>query len=82
MTDVVFEVEQAGCESCAARVRAALEPHARVDAIAIDAEGDFATVHANGVDLSEDAVNAALVTASHGSGHAYRVRAGSWRTEA
>lgn len=78
MSPVVFEVEQAGCESCAARVRAALEPLARVDEIAIDEEADAATVHASG-DVTESAVNGALAAASHGSGHVYRVRPGSWR---
>ena len=82
MTQVVFEVEQAGCESCAARVRAALEPLGEVGEIAIDAEADAATVRARGAGLSEEAVNAALAEASHGSGHTYRVRAGSWQTEA
>ena len=73
MTTVVFEVEQAGCESCAARVRAALEPLGEVGEIAIDAGADSATVRAADA-LTEDAVNAALEAASHGSGHVYRVR--------
>lgn len=81
MAEVVFEVEQAGCESCAARVRAALEPLGEVGEIAIDEQADAATVRARGAELSEDAVNAALAGASHGSGHEYRVRAGSWRAE-
>ena len=81
MTTVVFEVEQAGCESCAARVRAALEPLGEVGEIAIDAGADSATVRAADA-LTEDAVNAALEAASHGSGHVYRVRSGSWRAEA
>lgn len=79
MTEVVFEVEQAGCESCAARVRAALEPLGAVDEIAVDPDADAAMVRARGAGLSEDAVNAALAAASHGSGHTYRVRAGSWQ---
>ena len=78
MGAVVFEVEQAGCESCAARVRAALEPLGVVDEIAIDAGADAATVRARG-DLDESAVNTALAAASHGSGHTYRVRSGSWQ---
>lgn len=80
MGSVVFEVEQAGCDSCAARVRAAVEPLGVVDEIAIDADADAATVRARG-DLDESAVNAALAAASHGSGHTYRVRAGSWQAE-
>ena len=82
MAEAVFEVEQAGCESCATRVRAALEPLADVTEIAIDAEADAATVRATGAGLSENAVNEALEAASHGSGHAYRVRPGSWQAGA
>ena len=67
-----------GCESCAARVRAALEPIGDVDEILVDEQADVATVRARG-DLGEDAVNAALAAKSHGSGHTYRVRAGSWQ---
>ena len=78
MTEVVFEVEQAGCESCAARVRAALEPLGEVAEIAIDEQADAATVRARGASFSEDAVNVALAAASRGSGHEYRVRVGSW----
>jgi copper chaperone CopZ len=73
---LTFVVEQAGCESCAARVRSALEPLAEIEAIEVDEQEDAATVRAAG-DLSEEAVNEALQTASHGSGHAYRVRPGS-----
>jgi copper chaperone CopZ len=80
MTAVVFEVEQAGCESCAARVRAALEPLTDVGEIAIDAEADRATVRASG-ELTQHAVDGALEAASHGSGHLYRVSPGSWREE-
>jgi copper chaperone CopZ len=75
---VTFVVEQAGCESCAARVRGALEPLAEVEAVEIDEEADAATVRAAGA-LSEEAVDEALGAASHGSGHAYRVRPGSWQ---
>lgn len=75
---LTFVVEQAGCESCAARVRGALEPLAEVEGIEVDEQADEATVRAAG-ELSEDAVNAALLAASHGSAHAYRVRPGSWR---
>lgn len=75
---LTFVVEQAGCESCAARVRGALEPLAEVEAVEVDKDADAATVRAVG-QLSEDAVNEALLAASHGSGHTYRVRPGSWR---
>ena len=82
MAEAVFEVEQAGCESCATRVRAALEPLADVTEIAIDADADAATVRATGAGLSENAVNNALEAASRGSGHTYRVRPGSWQAGA
>lgn len=75
---LTFVVEQAGCESCAARVRGALEPLAEIEAIEVDEDADAATVRAAG-DLDEDAVNDALEAVSAGSGHAYRVRPGSWR---
>jgi copper chaperone CopZ len=78
---LTFVVEQAGCESCAARVRGALEPLAEIEAIEVDEQEDAATVRAAG-DLSEEAVNEALHAASHGSGHAYRVRPGSWQVAA
>jgi copper chaperone CopZ len=78
---LTFVVEQAGCESCAARVRGALEPLAEIEAIEVDEQEDAATVRAAG-DLSEEAVNEALQAASHGSGHAYRVRPGSWQVAA
>jgi copper chaperone CopZ len=77
-----FEVEQAGCASCAARVRAALTTLTTVHEVAIDAENDTATVRIDsGLDLSERAVNQALRDASEGSGHAYRVKPGSWHLE-
>src|SRR6266508_3326702 len=78
MAEVAFDVEQAGCATCAQRVRNALAPLADVREIAIDEDADSATVHAAGAGLSEDAVNRALAAASQGSGHTYRVREGSW----
>ena len=77
--EVTFVVEQAGCESCAARVRKALEPLAGVRSIEIHEQEDEATVRAEG-GLTEDQANEALAQASAGSGHVYRVRAGSWAT--
>jgi copper chaperone CopZ len=80
VTKVVFDVEQAGCESCAARVRNALAPFAVVSDVAIDESTDSATVRlAARVDVGEDDVNRVLLEASHGSGHAYRVKPGSWK---
>lgn len=76
---VVFEVEQAGCESCAARVRNALSPLGTVAGIEIDEAADAATVRFTASVVDEDAVNRALLEVSHGSGHAYRVKPGSWQ---
>jgi copper chaperone CopZ len=77
-----FEVEQAGCPSCAARVREALAPLATVHGVEIDADADTATVRLDdGAKISEQAVNRALREFSEGSGHSYRVKPGSWRLE-
>ncbi|MBA2641605.1 MAG: heavy-metal-associated domain-containing protein [Actinobacteria bacterium] len=77
---IVFEVEHAGCESCAAKVSKALADLGPVAAISIDEAADSATVTlARDSSATEDRINTALADASHGSGHAYRVRAGSWR---
>ncbi len=77
---IEFAVENAGCESCAERVRAALTPFAAVDRIDVDEAADRATVRvtADG-DLDAAAVDAALAEASEGSGgHEYRIAAGTW----
>ncbi len=79
MTRVDFLVEQAGCASCAQRVRSALEPLARVERIEIDESADLATVTlVSEPPIDEQRVSAALAEASEGAGHAYRVRPGSW----
>ena len=53
-----------------------------VAGIEIDEAADAATVTLeHGAETSEDVVNRALLEASHGSGHAYRVKPGSWRAE-
>jgi copper chaperone CopZ len=79
VTNVVFEVEQAGCPSCAARVRGALAPLGAVGEIDIDEEADEATVRLTVErQVGEDEVNRALLEVSHGSGHGYRVKPGSW----
>jgi copper chaperone CopZ len=75
---VEFVVSEAGCESCAALVRAALEPFGTVESVEVDEAADEATVRLAG-DASEQAVDGALAEASAGAGHAYRVRPGSWR---
>lgn len=82
MAIAVFEVEQAGCASCAVRVRGALEGVGAVAELTIDEEEDVATVRlAAEAATSEDDVNRVLAEASQGSGHAYRVKPGSWRVE-
>ena len=81
-TQVAFEVEQAGCETCEKRVRAALEPLGVVAEIRIDEEADRASVTFAPVDgVLRESVDAALAGASVGAGHQYRVREGSWREE-
>ena len=75
--EVTFVVEEAGCASCAARVRAALEPVATVGSVEVDEAANEAVVRLSGAP-SEAAVAEALAAASEGSGHAYRVRPGSW----
>jgi copper chaperone CopZ len=76
----VFEVEQAGCESCAALVRDALEEVATVLDVRVDEAADLATVRLGaGASVSEGDVDALLQEASP-DGHAYRVKPGSWRS--
>lgn len=75
-----FDVEQAGCDSCADRVRGALAPLGAVEAVEIDERADMATVVLEStVEPDRAAVNEALSDASAGAGHLYRVRPGSWR---
>ena len=68
-------VEEAGCASCAARVRTALAPLAAVESIEVDEQADAARVRL-AEDVAEPALAQALVEASRGSGHEYRLRAG------
>jgi copper chaperone CopZ len=75
-----FEVEHAGCESCAERVERALGPLLAIEGIDIDEAADSATVRLrSAATASVDDVNRVLASASHGSGHAYRVKPGSWQ---
>ena len=75
MTDLHFVVEEAGCESCAERVRSALEALVTVESISIDDGEDTATVVARAdTPPSLDAIDAALADASSGAGHTYRLR--------
>ena len=79
--EIRFIVEQAGCESCAGRVRSALADLLVIDEIAVDEAADAAAVRAHGGRGLEVArVDAALAQASADSGHTYRVRPGSWVT--
>ena len=80
--NVQFVVEQAGCSSCAARVRDALAKLGTVHDVAIDDAADVARVSLSAESASEDGVNDALRKASVGAGHEYRVQPGSWRVDA
>jgi hypothetical protein len=77
---IAFDVEQAGCESCGARVRSALAPLGSVESVRIDEEADTARVVLAVPSAATDqaVVDAALAHASAGAGHLYRVRPGSW----
>ena len=80
MVEVSFEVEQAGCASCAARVREALAPLLEISELEIDESLDAGVVTAQAVEEpSVEAINELLAVASEGAGHAYRVRPGSLR---
>ena len=81
MEAVQFVVEQAGCTSCAARIREALGEIATVQAVDIDEAADVAVVRVSSPSASEEAVNDVLGAASHGSGHLYRIRSGSWQSQ-
>ena len=76
---VRFVVDQAGCSSCAERVRNALADVATVYEIEIDQAADAALVSLSASSVSEESVNEALRKASVGVGHQYRVQPGSWR---
>ena len=80
---VSFDVEQAGCQSCAARVRAALTSLGVVEAVEIDESADMASVVlvTQSGEADQVVVDGALAEAS-GAGHLYRVRPGSWRENA
>lgn len=75
---VQFVVDQAGCESCAARVRSALAGVVTVASISIDEADDTATVIARAPEaITVEALDELLAAASDGSGHTYRVVPGS-----
>lgn len=76
--EITFVVEEAGCDSCAALVRDALEPLGEVRSLEIDEVADLATVSLMPArPLEEAEIAAALAEASEGTGHAYRVQPGS-----
>jgi hypothetical protein len=60
--------------------RSRLAPLGTIGEIAIDEDADSATVQLASAATVDD-VNRALLQVSHGSGHAYRVKPGSWRAE-
>lgn len=76
---VSFEVEQAGCESCGKLINTALSRVGTVESVEVDESSDTATVVLSGPSSRGD-IDAALEAASGGAGHAYSVRAGSWRS--
>ena len=77
--EVEFVVEEAGCPSCATRLREAFEAIGSVLAIDIDESADTARVRLQASDrVSSDMVDRELVRASAGSGNAYRRNAGTW----
>lgn len=82
VSNVEFVVEQAGCSSCATRVRDALVDLGTVHDIEIDQAADVARVSLSASSVSEDGVNDTLRKASAGAGHEYRVQPGSWRAQA
>jgi len=76
---VQFVVEQAGCLSCAERVREALRAMGTIEQLEVDETADVATVRLACADhVSDVDVDHALRLASEGSGHTYRVQTGSW----
>ena len=80
MVEISFEVEQAGCASCSARVREALDTLLEISALEIDESRDAAVVTARAVEEpSVETIDELLAAASEGAGHTYRVRSGSWR---
>jgi hypothetical protein len=74
-----FEVLQAGCESCADRIRKALSPLVIVEQITIDEQADTARVLIRAErTIGRATIEEALGRASLGSGHEYRVKRDSW----
>ena len=78
MSDVEFLVAEAGCESCATRVRSAVASLVSVTSISIDESEDIAKVtgRASAV-VTPEALDELLAVASEGAGHRYHVVPGS-----
>ena len=78
MRDVEFVVAEAGCESCATRVRSAVASVVSVTSIAIDEDDDTARVTGRAAsDVTTEALDDLLAVASEGAGHRYHVVPGS-----
>jgi copper chaperone CopZ len=75
----LLEVEQAGCESCAALVRAALEEVGTVLEVTVDENADLATVLLEALLMPPEGDIDRLLSAVPPEGHAYRIRPVSWR---
>jgi hypothetical protein len=76
--NVEFVVAEAGCESCASRVRSAVASIVSVTSIAIDEGGDTAKVVGRaGFDVTAEELDELLAAASEGAGHRYHVVPGS-----
>ena len=80
MVEISFQVEQAGCASCAARVRGALASLLQISELDIDESLDAALVTARAIaEPPVETIDELLAAASEGAGHAYRVKPGSLR---
>ena len=78
MRDVEFVVAEAGCESCATRVRSAVATLVSVTSISIDEGDDTAKVTGRTAsDVTAEALDELLAAASEGAGHRYHVVPGS-----
>lgn len=73
-----FVVEQAGCSSCARLIRDTLATIGEVEDVSIDEANDLGFVRMTPTfETTEAQLNAVLLAASDGTGHAYSVRPGS-----
>ena len=78
MRDVEFVVAEAGCESCATRVRSAVASLVSVTSVSIDEGADTAKVTGRALsDVTPESLDELLAVASVGAGHRYHVVPGS-----